>query len=381
MDIRKVVRTILVSLAIAVTVSSGACFGAGSETPSAWAADQIDEAIAARIVPELLRSNYTKPTTRAEFCALAVALYETVRGTEIVGTVTATDSGPVTEYSHTFRDTSDINVRKAAEIGVVYGLDADRAIFGPDLEINREQAAVILSRLLGTLTTWPLEAHEATFGDNEAISDWAVESVGLIQAAGIMQGLGENRFVPKGPYTREQSIVTALRLYNSLPVRPEPAPGQKPVAGKTVAIDDIIISIDVTALDLSMRNITDLSPLAELTQLTALNLNGNQITDITPLSGLPNLTRLSLSGNQIAVINPLADMTQLSTLVLNANQITDVSALANLKQLTRLGLGMNAISDISPLANLTQLSWLDLNGNPVSDWSAVESIETVVGRP
>jgi len=54
----------------------------------------------------------------------------------------------------------------------------------------------------------------ATFADKDTVSDWAVTQVGQVQAAGIMSGVGENKFAPKDSYTREQSIVTMLRVYN-----------------------------------------------------------------------------------------------------------------------------------------------------------------------
>jgi hypothetical protein len=37
---------------------------------------------------------------------------------------------------------------------------------------------------------------------------------GQMQATGIMGGVGNNTFAPKDPYTREQSIITIMRLYD-----------------------------------------------------------------------------------------------------------------------------------------------------------------------
>lgn len=56
------------------------------------------------------------------------------------------------------------------------------------------------------------------FADQNEISDWALESVNAISSisgAGrpIMQGTGNNRFSPKGSYTREQAAATVYRLY------------------------------------------------------------------------------------------------------------------------------------------------------------------------
>jgi PelA/Pel-15E family pectate lyase len=61
----------------------------------------------------------------------------------------------------------------------------------------------------------PLPVAAATFTDRTSIADWALGSVGLVQRAGIMSGVGDNRFDPRGSYTREQSIATVMRVYNS----------------------------------------------------------------------------------------------------------------------------------------------------------------------
>ena len=167
-----------------------------ADQPSSWAVEQVNAAIAEKLVPQSLQSKYTQATTRAEFCALAVALYENVKG-EITG-------------RSTFTDTNDVNVQKAASIGVVTGVGDNK--FDPDAQLTREQAAVMLARLADAVGK-PLAASAPTFADNAQISSWATEQVGQIQAAGIMSGVGSNTFAPKDPYTREQSIITIMRLF------------------------------------------------------------------------------------------------------------------------------------------------------------------------
>ena len=170
--------------------------------PSDWAADYVQEAIELGIVPSTLQSNFYRTTTRAEFAALAVALYENQRGT-----ITGRES---------FDDTNSIAVGKAAYIGIVQGVGDNR--FNPYGMLTREQAAVLVARLAEALGQ-PLPAHNPTFADNNQISSWAMEGVGQAQAAAIMGGVGDNRFDPAGSYTREQSIVTMMRLYNLIVYR------------------------------------------------------------------------------------------------------------------------------------------------------------------
>ena len=181
-------------------------FAAGTETPSSlpiespspWAIEQINAAVEAGIVPENLQSQYTQATTRAEFCALATALYESVTGTEIADRIT-------------FNDTNDINVEKMAALGVVAGVGNNN--FAPDQKLTREQAAAMLSRLANAMGK-ALTETAPTFADNETISSWAFDAVGQVQAANIMNGVGENNFDPQAEYTREQTIATMMRLFD-----------------------------------------------------------------------------------------------------------------------------------------------------------------------
>jgi internalin A len=162
--------------------------------------------------------------------------------------------------------------------------------------------------------------------------------------------------------------------------------------------------VNLTGLGLGLNQISDVSPLASLTNLTKLYLHGeeNQINDITPLASLTNLTGLGLGGIPINIgpltslpnltgmpmileipvsviqsptglpeiligipisdISPLTSLTNLTTLYLVSNQINDFSPLTSLTNLTKLALGGIPISDISRLASLTNLITLDITG-------------------
>lgn len=183
--------------------ATGAVTGNGTtinNTPSSWAEEQVHTAISAGLVPGTLQYNYTSATTRAEFCALAVKLYETVKGTTI------------TERAF-FTDTTDVNVEKMGALGVVSGAGNGR--FNPNGALTREQAAVMLANLANAIGK-PLATHTAAFADNGSISSWATDAVGRVQGSGIMGGVSNNKFSPRGSYTREQSIITILRLYDAV---------------------------------------------------------------------------------------------------------------------------------------------------------------------
>ena len=170
---------------------------AEGDLPSSWAAGQLSQAAVAGIVPDSFESRYTQAATRAEFCALAVRLYEKVTGETIT-------------QRATFSDTTDFNVQKMAGLGVVNGVGGGK--FDPGGTLTREQAATILARLAEAMGH-PLPQAAPSFSDSAAISSWAAAGVGQVQAAGIMEGNG-SAFIPQSAYTREQCILTALRLYH-----------------------------------------------------------------------------------------------------------------------------------------------------------------------
>lgn len=164
--------------------------------PAAWAAQQVNAAIADGIVPAGMQNSYPKAITRAEFCALAANFYEKYTGTTVPQNI------------H-FTDTQDASVEKMATLGVVSGVG--NGAFAPNQSLTREQAAVILGNLAKALGN-PFPSAAPSFSDNASIAGWAVNQVGQVQAAGIMGGVGNNQFSPQGAYTREQSIVTIMRM-------------------------------------------------------------------------------------------------------------------------------------------------------------------------
>ena len=132
--------------------------------------------------------------------------------------------------------------------------------------------------------------------------------------------------------------------------------------------------VEAEERSINSNSVSDLSPLAGLTNLTILGLGNNAISDLSPLAGLTNLTELFLDNNAISDLSPLAGLTNLGFLNLDSNSISDISAVAGLTNLESLNLRDNSISDISPVAGLTNLTGLSLGGNSISDLSAIAGL-------
>ena len=135
-------------------------------------------------------------------------------------------------------------------------------------------------------------------------------------------------------------------------------------------LEDISDLVNLTAPDelylhLGDNVISDLSPLAGLTNLIGLYLRCNEIDDLSPLTGLVSLNNLELWGNRITDVSPLSALTRLTWLELEQNLIVDVSPLASLINLAVLNIRHNSITDISPLASLSESVVILTEGNPL----------------
>src|SRR4030042_188264 len=95
---------------------------------------------------------------------------------------------------------------------------------------------------------------------------------------------------------------------------------------------------------------------------TTLDLDGTPVTELAPLAGLTQLTTLDLAGTPVTELAPLAGLTQLTTLYLGWTPVTDLAPLAGLTQLMMLYLDGTPVTELAPLAGLTQLTTLDPGG-------------------
>jgi len=176
------------------------------ENVTDWAQLGVMNAAEEDLIPEKLYNvDSSANIARAEFAAIAVKVYEAVLNPEIVF-----------NKENPFMDTTDEDVSKAFELGIVSGMTKDE--FMPNLYINREQMATMMLNTIKKLEMKEdinLEEVEK-FKDHSEIYDWAIESVYYMKATGIMKGALDNKFEPKQNATREQAIVMASNCYEYL---------------------------------------------------------------------------------------------------------------------------------------------------------------------
>ena len=181
--------------------------------PSSWAVDEVTAAVGAKLVPDDLQSAYQSNITREEFCRLMVRLVSEALGQDVTQIAVSTGS---LNYG-TFSDTRSADVLTAYELGIVNGVGDGK--FDPNGSITREQAATMLARTAKGLDL--TSGSAIRFADAGSFSSWATEGIAYVSGMtdpvsgkAVMGGTGDNRFSPAASYTREQAILTALRLFH-----------------------------------------------------------------------------------------------------------------------------------------------------------------------
>lgn len=173
------------------------------DTATSWAREGLTIALAKGFVPSDLQSNYQSTITRAEFCRLAVKWVEFKTGKTIDAVMA--ENG-VSRNPNAFTDTNDANILSAFALGITSGVGNNR--FDPNGSFTREQASGMIlnvGKVIGINTS---NIPPSGFADMSDVSPWCVDGVNFCFENGIMQGTGNNRFSPKDPFTREQSILT-----------------------------------------------------------------------------------------------------------------------------------------------------------------------------
>ena len=175
---------------------------------SSWAVVELDKAVEYGLITQRIKNNMAAKVTREEFAEIALKLYEKYTG--------KTASQGNTHFS----DTSNPEILKAANLGLVTGVGGSR--YSPSELITREQMATILFRAMKVINPAADYKTQGTsvFADDNKVESWAREGVYYCYKVQIVKGVGKingaDRFDPDGNATREQAVLVSLRSYESL---------------------------------------------------------------------------------------------------------------------------------------------------------------------
>ena len=100
-------------------------------------------------------------------------------------------------------------VAKAVELGVTSGITDTE--FGTGKNISRQEAAAMASRIAKAFGK-SFTSESETFADDAEIASWAKTAVYELKNAGVIGGVGDNKFAPAGTCTRAQAAQIIYQL-------------------------------------------------------------------------------------------------------------------------------------------------------------------------
>lgn len=190
---------------------------------SSWAEPDVMAASAAGLMPDTFAALAAKSSvSRAEFCAVALNLYEAERETTVKRTSKV--------Y---FDDCDDPDVNTAYEMNLISG--RGNGIFAPDESVSRQDLCVILDsvREQCEVDKPDTTVSASSFPDGGEVRDYAVSATETMLSTGIIKGVeatvsddpeqaGETVTLlqPQGTATREQALIMASRFLDAFDAEP-----------------------------------------------------------------------------------------------------------------------------------------------------------------
>ena len=133
----------------------------------------------------------------------------------------------------------------------------------------------------------------------------------------------------------------------------------------------------IEELQLSQKDLTDLSPLAYLSRLRILRCNGNGISSLLPLRKISKLEVVEVSGNPLYSFEGLENHGKLKSLIADNTPIKNLDPLARLLLLEKLSVAGTEIKNLQPLVLHRRLVYLDCSNTRVRSLSPIEEMTTL----
>lgn len=177
---------------------------------STWAQKYANMAALLSLMPDEVSDYFAEPITRSDFATLTAKYLASLIG--------ASYDELISQFgSKSFSDCDSEAVQICAALGIITGYTD--GTFKPSSSITRQEAATMLSRI-AMLTGCYANSYNGEFSDDDGL--WGENYIGNtsklkdpFMSAAVMNGVGSGVFSPDEYYTREQAIVTIVRLFGS----------------------------------------------------------------------------------------------------------------------------------------------------------------------
>lgn len=170
-----------------------------SDISGHWAEARIQQALRSGIITGYPDGTFNpgKNVTRAEFSVMLMGALNSQKA----------------EVELVFSDKTEIGtwakmaVSQAVQEGILSGYPDDT--FRPNANITRAEMVVMVANALKASN---IDNATTSFADDKSIPVWAKTSVETLKELGLVEGMGNNNFIPKSPTTRAEAVVLLMNM-------------------------------------------------------------------------------------------------------------------------------------------------------------------------
>ena len=163
-----------------------------------------------------------------------------------------------------------------------------------------------------------------------------------------------------------------------------------------ITLDPISELSDLTTLNISGTNVSDLTPLRNANKLMVLNASDTRIDDLSALrydimledlnvanTGvsdlsvfeiLHNIEKLNVSNTMVSTLAPVVNCPNLTDLMAEGCRIEDIEPLTGLNNIISVDVSRTGVRDLSPLSHLANLQSLKISNTRVNSLSALQDM-------
>lgn len=124
-------------------------------------------------------------------------------------------------------------------------------------------------------------------------------------------------------------------------------------------------------------NVTDLDAIHGLIKLRLLGISNSRIEDLGGVENLQYLQSLFGSNSQILNLKPISKLIQLRVLDLSNTPIESLEHLTSLDNLRKLNISNTKICDLKPLSGLGRLESIDVSGTRITSLKSISSLSSL----
>jgi S-layer homology domain. len=271
---------IVLLISVLYAVIQPTLFAAEGDQPSSWAKREVQSAINKGLVPVRLQWKYQEPITREEFAQLLVQTIIAKHNAENrdVSPWTIEELLRRATPINQFEDTNADYVQAAFVLGSINGVSETK--FDPHRPITRQEAATMLMNTVhySSGITYDNKIKKA-YSDFNKIADWAQPAVLASGSLKLMQGVGKS-FDYLGKFTREQSIATMIRLYDSIDYKTLTVRGHIPIYSDNKTIKYVVGKSYVAVYSPVKFEDSEVDPVMNRAKRDWIKANGGNPTDV-----------------------------------------------------------------------------------------------------